>query len=150
MMQILIKGAPFQYIFCPFSIFILKKQHFFWPKIGHWSGCNQRIRTLWQNLRLVHNSNLFCIIFPWNLLEHGLLEYRSSNLVLGLKMWETLESNLPVWYRYPIKITELCIGAYSSSWFSFHCKHVLVVGCLQCVSFSNISRQKSCFYLLPN
>ena len=150
-MQILIKGAPFLYTFCPFSISILKKQHFLWPKIGHRSGCNQRIGTLWQNLRLVHNSNLFCIPnilhvnWTWNLLE-----YRSSNLVLDAKMWKKLESNLPVWYGYPIKITELCIGAYSSSWFSFHCKHVLVVGCLQCVSFSNISRQKSCFYLLPN
>ena len=50
-----------------------------------------------------------CKIWDWSIILHyfaeyltcmltlGLRSYRSSNLVLDLKMWENFESNLPVW-----------------------------------------------------
>ena len=50
-----------------------------------------------------------CKIWDWSIILHyfaeyltcmltlGLRSYRSSNLVLDLKMWEKFESNLPVW-----------------------------------------------------
>ena len=56
-----------------------------------------------------------CKIWDWSIILHyfaeyltcmltlGLRSYRSSNLVIDLKMWEKFESNLPVWALSSIK-----------------------------------------------
>jgi hypothetical protein len=88
-MQIVIKEALFRCTFCPPSIFVLEKILFV-PKIGHRNKRNYKMGAWWQNLRLIHDSTLFSLIFD------TYAEYRSPNLVLVLKMWENLESNLPV------------------------------------------------------
>ena len=66
---------------------------------------------IWDCSIILHYfaENLTCM------LTLGLRSYRSSNLVLDLKMWEKSESNLPVWtghwYRYGIcKVFTMKVG----------------------------------------
>ena len=58
------------------------------------------------------------------MLTLGLRSYRSSNLVLDLKMWDNFESNLPVWPGSPSDPLQLQLPVTIDRSYDLH-KHIV-------------------------